>query len=104
MIMYSPGLIINVLITAVLGKHHVIKLTQHLIEGGYNGNIDLGEVIAEAVVDSQAACGKMCAKNSACNSVLLMEGLCQLLSASYCQVNKMRVMNVLMDIFGSSTT
>ena len=60
------------------GKKHVVKLTPKLCQQGYQGDIELGEVIANTMVDSQEACGRLCEENSECSSVMLTGQLCML--------------------------
>ena len=60
------------------GKKHVVWLTPKLEQQGYQGDIQLGDVIAEAKVDSPEACGRLCEENSACSSVMLTGQLCML--------------------------
>ena len=64
------------------GKKHVVRLTPKLDQQGYQGDIELGEVIAETIVDSPEACGMLCEEHSACSSVMLTEQLCMLFSLS----------------------
>ena len=70
------------------GKKYAVKLTPKLDQQGYKGNIELGEVIAEAMVDSPEACGRLCEENSACSAVMLTGQLCMLfpLLHSNCKV------------------
>ena len=60
------------------GKRYVVKLTPKLDQQGYQGDIELGEVIAEAMVDSQEARGRLCEENSECSSVMVTGQLCML--------------------------
>ena len=51
-------------------------------EQGYHRNIALGEVIAEAMVDSREDCGTLCQEHPVCQSVMLVGQLCRMFGAS----------------------
>ena len=59
-------------------KYNVIRLTQNLEDKGFEEDTDLGELVAEQVVDSPAACGQLCQANPVCRSVMLMGQLCRM--------------------------
>ena len=74
--MLYKRIILQMFVANVFAKRHVIQFTTKLRQLGYNRDIDLGEVIAEAMVDSPAACGRLCEAHSTCNSVMLVGNLC----------------------------
>ena len=86
-------MILFVCINSVVAKHHIIRLTAKLRQQGYHGDITLGEVIAEALVDSPAACGRLCEDNPVCHSVMLAGQLCRMFAASQCPVSYCLIIN-----------
>ena len=62
--MHSSNLLLLVILYVSMvftfGKQHVIKVTPKFARQGFAGDIELGEVIDEAIVDSPAACGILC--------------------------------------------
>ena len=70
--------ILYVSLVFTFGKQHVIKVTPKLEQQGFAGDIELGEIIDEAIVDSAAACGILCEESSTCHSVMMMGKLCRL--------------------------
>ena len=87
-------LILNLCIASVFSKRHVIKSTRALRQQGYHGDIDLGEVIAEVMVDSPEACGRLCEQNPVCHSVMVMGQMCRMFSTSHCPVKLDEVCNI----------
>ena len=73
------------------GKKDAVKLTPKLDQQGYKENIQLREVIAEAMVDSREACEMLCEETSVCSSVMLTGQLCMLFQLSHpnCKVLEM---------------
>ena len=67
-----------------VAKKHVIRLNDSLRDQGFQEDIDLGEVVGEQVVDSKAACGRLCGENPACHSVMLMGQLCRMFGYQNC--------------------
>ncbi len=59
-------------------QRHVIRLTPKLRKQGYTEDIDLGDLLSEAAVDSPEACGKLCEENPSCHSAMMMGQLCRL--------------------------
>ena len=86
-------------IVSVLSKRHVIRLSPKLRQQGYYSDIDLGEVTAEAMVDSPEACRSLCKDNSACHSVMFMGKLCRMFSISHCLVSY----SILVQLFSDRT-
>ena len=80
-------------INSVISKHHIIRLTAKLRQQGYHGDIALGKVIAEALVNYSAACGRLCEDNPVCHSVMLAGQLCRMFAASQCPVSFCRIIN-----------
>ena len=80
------GIILQLPMTLVLSKEHIIQITPTLRQLGYHRNIDLGEVIAEDVIDSPEACGRLCIENPDCNSIILIGNLCRMFPTSHCPV------------------
>ena len=93
--MHSSNLLLLVILFVSLvftfGKQHVIKVTPKLEQQGFAGDIELGEVINEAIVDSPAACGIPCEESPTCHSVMMVEKLCRLfpLINSNCPVSRL---------------
>ena len=104
--MFSSSLVFSlalcVSVVSTLNKKHVIEVTPKLEQQGYTGDIELGEVINEAIVDSPAACGILCEESSTCHSVMMVGKLCRLfpLKHSSCLVSRL----ILFILFISSTT
>ena len=84
-------ILLHACVVFAYGKKHVVKLTPKLDQQGYKENIELGEVIAEAMVDSPEACGRLCEDNSPCSSVMVTGQLCMLFPLLHpsCKVLKM---------------
>ena len=104
--MFSSSLLVifalYVSVVSTFVRQHVIKVTPKLEEQGFAGDIELGEVIDEAIVDSPAACGILCEKSPTCHSVMMVGKLCRLfpLKNSSCLVSHL----ILFIHFSSSTT
>ena len=89
--MYEHVFVLLLSLSLVLSTRHVIRNTQTLRQQGYHAGIDLGDVIAEAVVDSREACVGLCERHTACKSIMLIGQLCRMFSPSTCQVTFLSV-------------
>ena len=89
-------ILLHACVVFAYGKKHVVKLTPKLDQQGYKKNIELGEVIAEAMVDSPEACGRLCEENSACSSVMLTGQLCMLLPLLHPNCKVMEILCLLL--------
>ena len=67
-------------------KTHVIPLTQNLKDQGYEEDLNLGEIIAEQLVESPVACGLLCEGNPACKSVMMVGQSCRMFGQTACRV------------------
>ena len=76
------------LLVFVCPKRHVIRLTPELWKQGCHREINLGEVVDEAMVDSSKACGRLCEENPVCDSVMLMGKLCRMYTTSHYPVSQ----------------
>lgn len=85
--MWCSKIILQMCVVYAIDMKHVIKLTPKLRRQGYHRDINLGQVVGEATVDSPEACGKACLENAACNSSMLMGRLCRMFSSSTCPVS-----------------
>ena len=70
-------ILLNIISTALAHKE-VTHLPPYLSQQGFYDYIELGEVVAEQVVDSPAACGQLCQANPACSSIMMMGTLCRM--------------------------
>ena len=86
-LLFILALYVSVVSTFV--TQHVIEVTPKLEQRGFTGDIELGEVIDEATVDSPAACGILCEESPTCHSVMMVGKLCRLfpLKKSSCLVS-----------------
>ena len=83
-------LVLGVFAELTLSSRQVVRVPQGLRDQGYQDFFDLGEVVGEHVVDSKAACGRLCGENPACHSVMFMGQLCRMYAAQIfkCAVSK----------------
>ena len=97
-------IVLHTCVMFAFGKKHVIRLTPKLDQQGYQGDLELGDAIAEAMVDSPEACGRLCEEHSACSSVMLTGQLCMLfpLSSPNCKVLDISCFASFQNQFGSS--
>ena len=84
--MHFLGLLLLLFLPFVLLQRHVIQLTSALRQQGFTTDIDLGEIISEAVADSPEACRTKCETNAACQSVMLVGQLCRMFAPPTCPV------------------
>ena len=84
-------ILLHACVVFAYGKKHVVKRSPRFDQKGYKGNIELGEVTTEAMVDFSEACGRLCEENSACSSVMMTGQLCMMfpLPHSNCKVLEM---------------
>ena len=70
----------------ICAKQQVIIRNNHKLKQlGFNEDVNLGEVVAEQVVDSPAECGNLCNESLACGSVMLMGRLCRMFAPVKCE-------------------
>ena len=83
-------ILLHAFVVFAYGKKYV-KLTPKFDQQGYKENIELGEVIPEAMAVSPESCGRLCEEHYACSSVMLTGQLCMLFQLSHpnCKVLEM---------------
>ena len=84
--MWLGILILQFCVLGMVCQLNVIRLTSKLQRQGFYKDLELGDVISEAVVDSPGKCGALCQQNPACHTVMMMGQLCRLFAEKQCPV------------------